>query len=62
VLEVSLRGGGADAGCELVPRTRPGCAKGSASFADFEHKPPIAADRERYGELVENCVGGVGGN
>ena len=39
VLAVRLRGG---EGCELLPSTRPGCAKGSASFADFEHRLPIA--------------------
>lgn len=42
VLAVRLRGGGTDEGCELLPSTRPGCAKGSASFADFEHRLPIA--------------------
>ena len=39
--------------CCLGPR--PGCAKASASFADFEHKPPIVlADRER--EIVNSST------
>ena len=42
VLAVRLRGGGTDEGCEVLPSTRPGRAKGSASFADFEHRLPIA--------------------
>ena len=43
VVEVILRGMGAEEGCELsLPSTRPGCVNGSASFADLEHRPPIA--------------------
>lgn len=48
VLAVRLRGGGPDEGCELLPSTRPGCAKGSASFADFEHRLPIAVGHDIY--------------
>jgi hypothetical protein len=48
VLAVRLRGGGPDEGCELLPSTRPGCAKGSASFADFEHRLPIAVGHGIY--------------
>lgn len=53
VVEVSLRDGGAGGGCEVLPRTRPGWVKGSASFADFEHKPPIVVDGEIYQKAVE---------
>jgi hypothetical protein len=48
VLAVRLRGGGTDEGCELLPSTRPGRAKGSASFADFEHRLPIAVGQGIY--------------
>lgn len=44
VLEACVCGDVADEGCELLPKTRPGCAKWSASFADFEHRPPIVID------------------
>jgi hypothetical protein len=39
-----------------VPRRRPGRAKGSASFADLEHKLPIAVDGESDDGRVEREI------